>query len=293
MRAFLTRSMLQGNKQKENKKREMRISMVKKFRRFMTALCIMMLCFTTCAFAAETSTAPAEDLTEYVQYYAQSYAQTYGAASKTELKYMADNSVGVAKDLAEGIYEYAQNDALGAMLSLGKITVTRDGDIYKAVVPVTYEKGDMTMTFDMQYLIEDLRVTDVNVSFKSAAGTKSLGDTMKMAGVNTVIGISIVFCMLAFMSIIIAQFKHVDGIVNKISGVLSKIFAPIKALFTKNKNSETAEEGIDNAVTQIVENEATSVDDLELIAVITAAIAASEDAPSDGFTVRSIRRVRF
>ncbi len=267
--------------------------MVKKFRRFMTALCIMMLCFTTCAFAAETSTAPAEDLTEYVQYYAQSYAQTYGAASKTELKYMADNSVGVAKDLAEGIYEYAQNDALGAMLSLGKITVTRDGDIYKAVVPVTYEKGDMTMTFDMQYLIEDLRVTDVNVSFKSAAGTKSLGDTMKMAGVNTVIGISIVFCMLAFMSIIIAQFKHVDGIVNKISGVLSKIFAPIKALFTKNKNSETAEEGIDNAVSQIVENEATSVDDLELIAVITAAIAASEDAPSDGFTVRSIRRVRF
>ena len=32
------------------------------------------------------------------------------------------------------------------------------------------------------------------------------------------------------------------------------------------------------------------VDDLELIAVISAAIAASEQAPADGFVVRSIRR---
>ena len=32
-------------------------------------------------------------------------------------------------------------------------------------------------------------------------------------------------------------------------------------------------------------------DDLELVAVITAAIAASEDTPADGLVVRSIRRV--
>ena len=64
--------------------------MVKKFRRFMAVLCIMMLCFTTYAFAAETSTTSVEDqdLTAYVTYYAQNYAQTYGGASEDELKYM-------------------------------------------------------------------------------------------------------------------------------------------------------------------------------------------------------------
>jgi hypothetical protein len=35
---------------------------------------------------------------------------------------------------------------------------------------------------------------------------------------------------------------------------------------------------------------AEETDDLELIAVISAAIAASEQAPADGFVVRSIRR---
>ena len=47
---------------------------------------------------------------------------------------------------------------------------------------------------------------------------------------------------------------------------------------------------MDKAIAQIVENEELS-DDLELVAVISAAIAASEGAAStDGFVVRSIRR---
>ena len=224
--------------------------MVKKFRRFMAVLCIMMLCFTTYAFAAETSTTSVEN----------------------QLKYMEDNSVGAAKELAEGIYAYAKNDGLGTLLSMGDVDVARSGDVYTAKVPLTYEKGNMTLTFEMQYLLEDLRVT-----FASTAAKASLGATMKQAGINTVIGISVVFLMLAFMSILIAQFKHV----NKLTAG------------RKNKKEDTASEGIDNAVSKIVESEESAADDLELVAVITAAIAASEDAPADGFTVRSIRRVRF
>ena len=53
------------------------------------------------------------------------------------------------------------------------------------------------------------------------------------------------------------------------------------------------ETAADNAVAQIVENETVQEDDLELIAVIAAAIAASEGAAStDGYVVRSIRRIR-
>ena len=48
----------------------------------------------------------------------------------------------------------------------------------------------------------------------------------------------------------------------------------------------------DNAIAQIVSNEEENVeDDLELIAVITAAIAASEGTSTDGLVVRSIRKV--
>ena len=40
----------------------------------------------------------------------------------------------------------------------------------------------------------------------------------------------------------------------------------------------------------VVEEEEDEIDDLELVAVITAAIAASEGVPADGFVVRSIRK---
>ena len=66
-----------------------------------------------------------------------------------------------------------------------------------------------------------------------------------------------------------------------------------------------SEQSVDNVVSQIEtkeinesENESVAesenlVDDLELVAVITAAIAASSDAVStDGLVVRSIRKVR-
>ena len=56
------------------------------------------------------------------------------------------------------------------------------------------------------------------------------------------------------------------------------------------KKENVQEKAVDNAVAQIIENEEQS-DDLELVAVIAAAIAASEGAAStDGYVVRSIRR---
>ena len=57
--------------------------------------------------------------------------------------------------------------------------------------------------------------------------------------------------------------------------------------------SEKEETSIDNTISQIVEKEEVDVtDDYELVAVIAAAIAASEGAAStDGFVVRSVRKV--
>ena len=71
----------------------------------------------------------------------------------------------------------------------------------------------------------------------------------------------------------------------------------------KIEEKELAAKAVDNAVSQIetketevsevIEEPEDLTDDLELVAVIAAAIAASQNAVStDGFVVRSIRKVR-
>ena len=96
------------------------------------------------------------------------------------------------------------------------------------------------------------------------------GDTIVKALENTVMGISIVFCMLLLISFIISLLK----LVNKIGA--------------KDKNAAPA------APAAVKASEET--DDTELVAVITAAIYAYEqamgnDVPAGGLVVRSIRKV--
>lgn len=110
----------------------------------------------------------------------------------------------------------------------------------------------------------------------------SMGELMGKAAMNTLIGMGSVFVVLILICLIICCF-----------GLISKLQASAKK---KNKNTapKTVEStGIDNAVAQITAQEevAGAADDLELAAVIAAAIAAYEGAATtDGFVVRSIIR---
>lgn len=104
----------------------------------------------------------------------------------------------------------------------------------------------------------------------------SFGETMEKAALNTVLGMGTVFAVLILISVIISCF----GFIPK-----------IQAMFTKKSVKEDVKaEAVDNTIAQIIEKEELS-DDLELVAVISAAIAASEGvASTDGFVVRSIKR---
>ena len=95
------------------------------------------------------------------------------------------------------------------------------------------------------------------------------------AGINTVICLAVVFAVLIFISFLISLFKYIP----KLEAALSK-------------KTELAENAVVNTVSQIEvkEEEEELSDDLELVAVITAAIAASAGTSTDGFVVRSIRR---
>lgn len=138
----------------------------------------------------------------------------------------------------------------------GMIVVKINGKTHDALMEIMYEKGTLTSI--------------------STNTVYSFGENMKNAGLNTLLGMGTVFCVLILICFIISAF----GLIPKLQAKLSR----------KNKDAETKTAAMDNTIAQIAEKEELS-DDLELAAVIAAAIAASEGAAStDGFVVRSIRR---
>ena len=91
---------------------------------------------------------------------------------------------------------------------------------------------------------------------------------MQTAVSNTIMGVSIVFFVLVSLSFLIYLFRFIPMLEEKLTK--KKIAEPVK-------------------VEVPVEKEL--VDDLELIAVITAAIAASEGKDPRQYIVRSIKKV--
>lgn len=117
---------------------------------------------------------------------------------------------------------------------------------------------------DLYHTLDSI-TTNINWTF---------GEKMGKAGLNTLMGMGTVFVVLILISLIISLFKFIPS---------------IQAAFTKEKK-DVKTEAVENTIAQIVEKEE-QTDDLELIAVITAAIAASQGSgSSDDFVVRSIRR---
>lgn len=107
----------------------------------------------------------------------------------------------------------------------------------------------------------------------------SFGELMTKAALNTLIGMGTVFAVLILICFIIQGFV----LIPKIQASFSK----------KNKQPEEVkkEAAAESNAAPVAEPEEDLTDDLELVAVIAAAIAASEGAAStDGFVVRSIRR---
>ncbi len=128
---------------------------------------------------------------------------------------------------------------------------------------------------DVEILTDDaLEVTSITTNV-----IYSQGELMEKAALNTLLGMGTVFVILILISLIISCFNFIPK---------------IQAAFTKPQPQEEKKaEPVDNTIAQIVEKEELS-DDLELVAVIAAAVAASEGAVStDGFVVRSIRKRKY
>ena len=172
--------------------------------------------------------------------------------------------------------DWYDNDQVFGGFNIGKLNVggTKAFDVSKSGKTVTasvighYSGRDLKLTF----VYNALKVTDgptaVNIE-----PVYSLGETMGKAGLNTVMGILIVFCMLVVMSGVIKLFEIIPKLQKKAKAKeeVATVAAPSAPKATEVKNE---------------------TDDLQLVAVIAAAIAAATGASTDSFVVRSIKKRR-
>ena len=137
--------------------------------------------------------------------------------------------------------------------------------VVNAVLQGTKHTADMEI-----YLTNRGEVTDIGVTVN-----KTTAEKLENAGLNTLLGMGMAFAILILISLIISLFPMLFGGSKK----------------KKESDKEITQKAMDNTINQIAEQEDLS-SDAELVAVIAAAIAAYEgSAGTDGFRVRSIRKV--
>ena len=147
------------------------------------------------------------------------------------------------------------------------VSYENQNKLYVVSVDGTFDKRDavVTVTFDK----------NGNVNSIAFNGVYTLGEKMEKAAMNTVMGLVVVFVMLIFISLIIYCFKFIHEAEER-AAAKKKAAEPAPAPAPAPAVEETVEE---------------EEDDLELVAVIAAAIAASEGTDPNGLVVRSIKRV--
>ena len=170
--------------------------------------------------------------------------------------------------------DYYDNNAVIGGINIGPINIggTKAFDVSKSGKTITatlvghYSKRDLKLT--VVFNANDMKsgATAINIE-----PVYSLGETMAKAGLNTVMGILIVFVMLVVMSGIIKSFELIAKVQNKAKAKEEVVVAAPAAVSAPVKNE---------------------TDDLQLVAVIAAAIAASTGASTDSFVVRSIKKRR-
>lgn len=164
----------------------------------------------------------------------------------------------------------ANKDDLGALVSIGETkTVVMENDVYEVQMDAAFELREAEIAVDFklensQYVVSGGRFDPVF----------TMGEKLEQAALNTLMGMGTVFVVLILISLIISCFKFVN-----------------KWEEGRRKAPEPAPTPVPVEAEPVEEEEDLS-DDSELVAVITAAIAASEDTPADGLVVRSIRRAK-
>lgn len=154
----------------------------------------------------------------------------------------------------------------GMLLEKGEYVIEAEEDSLYVVSESVFENREAAIEFVFD---ENLYLESLTISAHF-----SMGEILQKAGLNTLLGMGTVFAVLIFIAFIISLFKYIPAI----QAAFSKKSKKEEVVVTENVAEVPAETSVD------------VTDDLELVAVIAAAIAAYEGTTTDGFVVRSIKR---
>lgn len=163
----------------------------------------------------------------------------------------------------------------GNRIGFGELDITIVKDVMTMELELIYQNSTLffTLVCDYDALISGDGYSGLAIESASVTRETSLGDTMAKAGMNTLMGMGLVFIILIAISLVIYCFRLVPYLENKKKQAQQDmIAAPAGAAPVAVKPAENL------------------TDDLELVAVISAAIAAATGSSADGFVVRSIKR---
>ena len=259
------------------------------------SLLAMLICVLSLAGCAEREKLPKEEM-----YQAKSdrYVQMLASMSEEELNEQIAGLEENFEDFEQEVALYPYISGAGqkfdftaeAYLALFKSYAGNMDEGGAYVGPKEYEGGvenDGEVTYDAVYEFEkhDMRLSLVYDSHDivitvTADPIYSTGEILQKAGMNTLLGMGVVFAVLILISLIISCFNFIPAIERKFG---KKKAAEQKAAAPAAPAAAPAPAAPAKA--------AEAADDLELVAVITAAVAASMGTTStDGFVVRSIKR---
>lgn len=231
----------------------------------MICVLALTLAMSVCAFAADTVT---EDETANYKSAAETLISQIAGFSDEEIEnYLAQDDAFTTATMESW---KSVKDELGAYSSIVSQDVEKDGDVVTISTVAQFEKAkaDVVLMLDLGQQMYTSMTYSVQYS---------LAANMQRAGMNTLMGIGIVFLMLVFLSFVIGLFKYIEKFQN----------------VGKKKAAEEAPKAEEAPAPAIAQSEAADedfADDLELVAVISAAIAAYENTSGDSFVVRSIKK---
>lgn len=230
-------------------------------------LVIMVLGMTACG------TDPAD-----VDYFGMSYSELQGymeqevsalvALTDENKEYIANYGSEVSIKLVSSWEETTSE--LGAYQGLGDFSVSKTQDNVTVEQLLEFQEREAVVTYVYTYNYETKQpeLTDASTDL-----VYTLSEKMAKAGLNTLMGMGTVFSVLILISLIIYCFRIIPYL-------------------QKKKESEKTVVSVETsaAAPVIQETEQLLTDDLELVAVISAAIAAGTGTSTDSFVVRSIHR---
>ena len=161
---------------------------------------------------------------------------------------------------------------LGEFIGFSDFSIDKTGKSLTTTLTMAFENRNAKLL--TTYKTYNMQISSININ-----PVYTLGETMQKAGLNTVIGLCIVFSVLVLISLLISSFKLIN-IAQK-----------------KSEEKKKAIEAASSTSAHVVQRTAQEVvtssgNDEEIAAAIAAAIcAASEEGiPTDSLVVRSVRR---